>query len=111
MEGVRGESNGVVHKDSEGKVDMFAHCWVDKDRRYFILNVDSLADGNSSTQYCWHQVDGPENAPPEFVKLMIAQPKATEWYYKAVANIDHHNRHRYETLTLETKLLCKKWYQ
>ena len=60
---------------------MFAYCWVDKDCKYFISNIDSLELGTPLTQYQWRQFDQSENATPEYDELSNNQTKFMETYY------------------------------
>jgi hypothetical protein len=58
----------------------------------------------------WRQVeDVTTQADPEYVELLIPQPKACELYYQSCAMIDRHNRNRQDTLQLEKKLETDNW--
>ena len=107
----RGDKSGVVHLDEEGVLDMLAFVWMDRDRRYFIANTSSLADGTPYKRVRWRQVNETPNALPERVTLTIPQPKVAEIYYFTCGKIDMHNRCRQQDLRLERKLKTTDWSQ
>ena len=49
------------------------------------------------------------NANAVRVALEIPQPKCSEIYYSVCGSIDQHNRHRQDTLKIETKIETKSW--
>jgi hypothetical protein len=88
---------------------MLAFCWMDRDRRYFILSASSLQPGRAYTRHRWRQVSNEPNAAPGRVELEIPQPQAAELYYDACAMIDRHNRCQQDNLMLECKLGTMDW--
>ena len=64
----------------------------------------------------WRQPDLPEedfggvnNEEAEQQELTVSQPKFSEIYYNTCVAIDHHNRHRQDTLKVERKMQTKSW--
>ena len=95
--------------NDEGRPELLAFVWMDRDRRYFISSASSLRTGEPYTRFRWRQVDETANAEPQQVQLTIPQPQACEVYYKACGMIDRHNRCRQDTLQLERKLGTLDW--
>ena len=106
----RGDIYGLVSKDEEtGETDMMAFVWMDRERRYFVSSTSSLQMGAPYERKRWRQVDMSPNAEPEQVDLQINQPKACETYYSVCGKVDHHNRHRQDSLCVERKLVTDDW--
>ena len=106
----RGDLRGLVAEDENGKPELLAFVWMDRDRRYFISTTSSLERGTPAIRTRWRQVeDVATNEEPERVELIIPQPKATEIYYNTCAGVDMHNRSRQDNLKLERKLETKNW--
>ena len=105
----RGETQGVVAKNVNGRATMMAFVWMDRQRRYFIATSSSLQQGLPYLRRRWRQVDETINADAELVQLSVPQPKAAEVYYSGCGKIDQHNRHRQDTLKMETKLKTHDW--
>ena len=104
----RGESHCLVEK-LDGKIELMAMLWVDRERRYFILSASSRSPGAPNNRKRWHQVDETPNAAPERVELTVPQPEAAEICYSACAKIDRHNRCRQADLCLEKKIGTLDW--
>jgi hypothetical protein len=105
----RGERKGLVTKNANGDPAMIAFVWMDRDRRYFIATSSSLEEGIPYVRDRWRQVDRALNADAERIELTVPQPKAAEIYYGSCGKIDQHNRHRQDTLNLESKLRVHDW--
>ena len=106
----RGQRKGLVAKNADGRATMMAFVWMDRARRYFITNTLSLDASIPFTRDRMRQVDTTKpDADPERVQLVVPQPKACEIYYATCGKIDLHNRHRQDTLKLETKIETKDW--
>ena len=41
--------------------------------------------------------------------MHVPQPEATQVYYDGCGKIDHHNRHRQDTLAIEKKFKTHRW--
>jgi Transposase IS4 len=105
----RGQHDGLVAKDGNGRPELLSFVWVDRERRYFISTAGSLAPGLPYTRTRWRQLVDDRFAPPEQVTFQIAQPKAAELYYSACGKVDQHNRDRQDALKLERKLGTHNW--
>jgi hypothetical protein len=106
----RGDRRGLLAIDAETKQpNLLSFVWVDRDRRYFISTVSSLAEGTPFVRNRLRQVVEDNFTAPENVELSIPQPRAAEIYYSCCAKIDQHNRHRQDTLMLEHKIRTKDW--
>ena len=101
----RGDRACMVHKGIDGKVDMMALMWVDRERRYFISTTSSAADGTPYERIRWRQT----GSFAQRVLLTVRQPKVVETYYSSCAAIDRHNRCRQDDLQLERKLVTLDW--
>ena len=106
---MRGDRAGVVNYGEDGRAKLLAFVWMDRNRRYFIASASSLAEGTAYVRKRWRQVNEELDADPERVELRIEQPKASQLYYDTCASIDQHNRHRQDTLKLETKVETHSW--
>ena len=71
---------------------MFA--WFDRDRRYFVVTIISLEEGQAVLRKIWHQVVAYMNSDIDMMDLDIPQPEAAEMYYATYSAVDHHNRIR-----------------
>ncbi len=89
----------MVNKEN-GKVQMVAFVWVDRERRYFICNSSSLEPGTTIDRQRWHQLDGPEGGAARTTTL-TDQPKCVELYYSSFAMIDRHNHCQQDSLGVE----------
>ena len=105
----RGDREGLIFKGDDGRPELLAFVWMDRDRRYFIASGSSLQEGEEYVRDRWRQTSDEAEADPERVTLEVPQPKAAELYYKTCAWIDRHNRHRQATLKLETKMQTHDW--
>jgi heat shock protein HspQ len=106
----RGDRYALVHKDDDGRPDMFAFVWLDRERRYFISSGPCLVEGEPYRRFRWRQIDDvTTDNPPERIELIVEQPKAAEVYYSVCGKVDQHNRDRQATLGLETKLKTNDW--
>jgi Transposase IS4 len=105
----RGDRQGVITKDNEGKPSLLAFVWMDQERRYFIASGSSLKEGTPYIRDQWRQVSLELNADPTKVQLTVPQPKAAEVYYAVCSKIDQHNRDRQDTLMIERKLQTHDW--
>lgn len=105
----RGDRKGLVNLDDDGVPSLMAFVWMDRDRRYFISNCSSLAEGRPHVRQRWRQVDVDDEAEASRVELVVPTPKACEVYYTTCAVIDQHNRHRQDTLKLEKKVETTNW--
>ena len=108
----RGDFRGVITLHPNGAPSRLAFVWMDRDRRYFISNTSSLAEGAPYIRERWRQVAEVEtNEEPQMTELTIPMPKAAEVYYSACGMIDRHNRSRQDNLQLERKLGTKEWHR
>ena len=105
----RGDRHGLLALDESGMPTLLAYVWMDRDRRYFITNTSSLEAGAPYERVRWRQISDEANAEPERVELTVPQPVACEIYYSTCGKVDHHNRHRQDTLKLEKKIETKSW--
>lgn len=85
------------------------HHTCHRERRYFISSCSSLSEGTPYHRTRWRQVVDDHDTAPEKVHLVVPQPAAAEIYYSACAAVDHHNRHRQDTLCIERKLVTHDW--
>ena len=53
----RGQHKGMLHYDVNGKADMLAFTWVDRERRCFIATAGSLQEGKPYKRMRWHQLE------------------------------------------------------
>ena len=106
----RGDQYSLVHNDEEGRPEMLAYTWVDRERRYFISNGGGLLPAPNIYRQRRRQVDPAPNAAPEDVMLEIRQPEATSIYYNVCGQIDQHNRKRHDDLDLEKTLVTPAWH-
>ena len=95
--------------DDHGVANMMAFLWMDRNRRYFIASSSSLQEGIPYVRDRWRKVSWESNADTERVSLTVPQPKVLEVYYRACGKIDHHTRHRQDTLNLENKVKVHNW--
>ena len=107
----RGDCKGLVSLDADGRPNLLAFIWMDRERRCFITNTASLEEGRAYERWQWRQISDEPNAPPQLVDLVVPQPRAAEIYYSVCGKIDQHNRSRQDTLKLETKLEMKCWWK
>ena len=49
----RGQWCSTVRKDSDGKPDLMAVVWVDRERRYFVANTSSTLEGAPYSRTRW----------------------------------------------------------
>lgn len=110
----RGDMRVAVHKqrrngETEGKVEMLAFVWMDRDRRYFVASGSSVDAGRPYVRKRWRQVVPDKETAPENVELIVPQPKACEIYYDCCGIIDRHNRCRQDDLQIEKKLGTDSW--
>lgn len=103
----RGDRKGLLHYGEDRRPDLMAFVWMDRDRRYFITNCLSLAEGRPHVRWRWRQLEADEDA--ERVELTVPTPKVCEVYYNTCAAIDQNNRHRQDTLKLEKKIETTNW--
>ena len=106
----RGDRTGLIRKDADEQATMMAFVWMDRERRYFVANTSSLAEGEPYTRTRWRQISDEADAEPERVELTVAQPQACDIYYKTCGLIDQHNRCRQDTLKMEIKVETKRWW-
>ena len=109
LPGNRGDRRGLISVDSTTGCQLLAFVWCDRDRRYFISTCSSLADGSIIDRMRWRQVDQTDNADPERVHIVVAQPKACEIYCSGCSSVDRHNRSRQAGLNVEKKLKVLQW--
>jgi hypothetical protein len=108
----RGDRHGVVRRNDAGMITMMAFVWMDRERRYFIASAGSLAEGRPYVRHRWRQVTSVEqDEDPEYVELVVPQPRAAELYYNTCPKIDQHNRDRQSSLSVERKLVTNDWSQ
>jgi Transposase IS4 len=107
--GERGDRLGLLSNNDQGRPNLLAFVWLDKDRRYFIATCSSLQEGQPHIRQRWRQLVSDLTTPPEKVELTVPQPVATETYYAACQKIDQHNRDRQATLGLERKFKTHDW--
>ena len=100
----RGEHKALLSRDGDGNVEAIALMWVDRDRRYFISNAQSIEQAESIYQICRRQLDTSENADPERHEFTIEQPDMVKCYYDTCGEIDRHNKIRQDELELERKI-------
>ena len=85
----RGDFRGVVTLHPNGAPSRLAFVWMDRDRRYFISNTSSLAEGAPYIRERWRQVAEVEtNEEPQMTELTIPMLKAPEVHYSACGMID-----------------------
>ena len=88
----RGDQKVLITKDQQGAIEMMAILWVDRDRRYFITNAESMEAAEPIYRRRWRQVNREENAEPQRQELEIPQPKSVKTYYDTCMEIDRHNK-------------------
>jgi hypothetical protein len=80
--------------DAEGKLDLLAFVFCDRNRQYFISSCSNISPGPDE---------------PVRVDMSLDCPKAAAIYYSTCGKIDQHNRCRQDTLKLEKKIETKQW--
>ena len=93
-DGRRGAMNYLCSVDEDGKVELIAMMWCDRDRRYFIGYAEGVEKAEPIFRTCWHRVEKDEVSPPKKVTLEIPQPQMSKTYYDICGAIDQHNRQR-----------------
>ena len=83
--------------------------WVDRDRRYFISNAQSMEQAEPIYRIRWRQIDTSENANAERHEFSIQQPDMVKCYYDTCGEIDRHNRLRQDELELERSIGTHNW--
>mmetsp|Transcript_13087 Transcript_13087/g.15367 ORF Transcript_13087/g.15367 Transcript_13087/m.15367 type:complete len:489 (-) Transcript_13087:196-1662(-) len=108
----RGNSNALYTKDEDGEVALLAGMWVDRDRRYFVSNTETMEGVEPIFRIRWRQADSTLNAEPERQELTLDQPSLVKCYYDVCSSIDRHNKQRQDDLelkrTVNTKDLWKR---
>ena len=88
----RGNSYSLVSlKEGTDVAEMTATVWMDRDRRYFIGDVEGMDAGQLTYRLRWRQNDPDQNADPERVELEVPTPKMIEQYYNMNDVIDQLN--------------------
>ena len=106
----KGDYKGVLNIDPMTGYTLLAFVWVDRERRYFISNCCSLAQGSPYSRIRWRQVDHVgTQIEPDRLQITIPQPKCAEEYYSSCAMVDRHNRSRQQVLDIEKKLGTQRW--
>lgn len=105
----KGDRVGLLSKDIDGNPELLAFVLRDRDRRYFISNCSSLAEGKPVSRERWRQMVKDNVTPPEKVHVTFPQPQAADLYYESCAKIDQHNRDRQATLGIERKFKTHDW--
>ena len=105
----KGDRAGLISKDKDGNPELMAFVLRDRDRRYFISNCSSLAEGNPVSRQRWRQTEKDNITPPEKLHITFPQPQAADLYYECCGKIDQHNRDRCATLGIERKYITKDW--
>ena len=97
------------NEETKEKAKYLAFCWVDRERRYFISSVSSMAPGTPWIRKRLRQIVDDDITYPHCVELVVPQPAAAEVYYSCCGKVDSHNRDRQDTLMLEHKVQTKEW--
>jgi hypothetical protein len=105
----REDLKATVSYDANGRPELFAFVWVDRDRRYFVCNGANLEAVEPILRTRTRQVNTTPNAEAERVHLEIPQPKATQVYYQTCGSIDSHNRKRQDDLDIEKTIRTHSW--
>ena len=105
----RGDHKALLSKDQDGNVEAIALMWVDRDRRYFISNAQSMEQAEAIYRIRWRQIDSRANADAERHEFSIEQPDMVKCYYDTCAEIDRHNRRRQDDLEIERTIRTKDW--
>ena len=105
----RGDQCSLVHNDEEGRPEMPAHTWADRERRCFISSGGGLLPAPNTCRQRQRQADPAPNAAPEDVVLEIPQPEATNVCCNVCGQTDQHNRKRQDDLDLEKTLVTASW--
>ena len=107
----RGDHKALLCRDGNGDVEAIALMWVDRNRRYFISNAQSMEQAEPIYRICWRQLDTSENADAERHEYSIKQPYMVQCYYNICAEIDRHNRRRQDDLELERSIRTHDWWK
>ena len=107
----RGNSHALYTKDQDGEVELLAVMWVDRDRRYFVANTETMQQAEPIFRIRWRQVDETTNAEPERQELTLEQPSLVKCYYDTCSSIDRHNKQRQDDLELERTVNTKDWWK
>jgi hypothetical protein len=99
----RGDLKATVFYNTNGRPELFAFVWVDRDRRYFVCNGGSLEAVEPISRTRLRKVDQSPNAEAERVRLEIPHSKATQVYYQTCGSVDSHNRKLQDDLDIEKK--------
>jgi hypothetical protein len=105
----RGDRKATVFYNANGRPELFALVWVDRDRRYFVCNGANLEAVEPILRTRLRQVDQSPTAEAERVQLEIPQPKATQVYYQTCGSIDSHNRKHQDDLDIEKTVRTHSW--
>ena len=68
------------------------HVWNDRDRRYFISTVGSMAQGQPYHRVRWTEIGDDDDRFAERLAIEVPMPRASEIYFDACGMIDSHNR-------------------
>ena len=105
----RGDHRALLSKDDEGNVEALAVMWVDRERRFFVSNAQSIEQAEPIYRTRWRYVDTTANADPERLEIAIEQPDIVKCYYETCSQIDRHNKIRQDELELERKIGAHDW--
>ena len=61
----RSNSRALCAKDQDGEVKLLAVMWVDRNRRCFVANAETMQQAEPEFRVRWRQVDETTNADPE----------------------------------------------
>ena len=104
---VRGQYTGMTTV-IDGTTHM-AYVWSDRDRRYFISTVGSMAQGQPYRRIRWTEVgDADGNRMAERLLIEVPMPRASEIYFDACGMIDSHNRIR-EMSGIDRHIRTNNW--
>ena len=107
----RGNNSALYTKNEDGGIELLAVMWVDRERRYFVSNTETMEGVEPIFRIRWRQVDSTLNAEPERQELTLEQPSLVKCYYDVCSSIDRHNKQRQDDLELERSVNTKDWWK
>ncbi|KAL7462969.1 hypothetical protein ACHAXS_003342 [Conticribra weissflogii] len=105
----RGGMHALVSKDGDGVAELVSLMWVDRERRFFIGNMEGTEQTEPIYRKRWRQIDETMEEDAELVHLEIPQPMMVKTYYNVCGKIDQHNRKRQTDVELEKYLCTNDW--
>ena len=108
----RGHTRSLVSLDDDGKPELVAAMWVDRDRKFFVGTCEGTDPGEPQYRVRWRQMDDvATNVEPVRLMMEIQQPKLVESYFGFCSKIDELNKQRQNDLEIEKYVRTHDWWK